>query len=389
MSTADLPALLGGTPIRPGEPPPWPIPDVDVLLALQAAFQDGSWGKYHGPNVERLEERLAQFHAVDFAHVCSSGTVAVELALRAFKIGPGDEVLLAAYDYGGNFLSVHALGAQPVLVDVCAGNWNLDSSQIEKALGPKTRAIIVSHLHGGLVDMRAVMEVARNRGVGVIEDAAQAPGAGVQGRAAGTWGDLGILSFGGSKLLTAGRGGAIVTSRADLHQRLRVLAHRGNWVYPLSELQAAVLLPQLDKLDKRNAARARAVRILGERLRSLPGLQPFANNLENSAPGYYKLGLQYDAGRFGLSRSRFVAAVRAEGIALDEGFKSLHVGRSPNRFRAVSPLQEATRAHAGTVVLHHPVLLCPDFELEFVAASLFKVYANVERLAAGDTSNLE
>jgi perosamine synthetase len=386
MSTADLPALLGGTPVRPGDPSPWPIPDEEVRHAVQSAYQDGSWGKYHGGNVERLEERLARHHKVDFALSCSSGTVAIELALRAFKIGPGDEVLLAAYDYGGNFLSVHALGAQPVLVDVCPQNWNLDPRQIEDALGPKTRAIIVSHLHGGLVDMRAVMEIARGRGIGLIEDAAQAPGAMVQGRMAGTWGDLGILSFGGSKLLTAGRGGAIVTNRADLHQRLRVLAHRGNLVYPLSELQAAVLLPQLDKLDSRNAVRARAARILGERLQSLPGLRPFANNVEESAPCYYKLGFQYDAGLFGLPRSRFIAAVRAEGISLDEGFKSLHVGRSPSRFRAVDTLEEATRAHGGTVVLHHPVLLCPDSELDLVAAALLKVYANAELLAASATS---
>ena len=386
MSTADLPALLGGTPIRPGDPPPWPIPDIDVLRALESAYHDGVWGKYHGPNVELLEERLAHQHKVDFALSCSSGTVAVELALRALRIVPGDEVLLAAYDYGGNFLSVHALGAQPVLVDVCPGNWNLDPSRIQHALGPKIRAIIVSHLHGGVVDMRAVMDIAGARGIGVIEDAAQAPGATVQGRMAGTWGDLGILSFGGSKLLTAGRGGAIVTIRADLHQRLRVLAHRGNLVYPLTELQAAVLLPQLDKLDTRNAARAHAVRVLGERLQSLPGLRPFVNNLEDCAPGYYKLGFQFDASQIGLSRSRFVAAVRAEGIALDEGFKSLHVGRSPNRFRALDSLQEATRAHAGTVVLHHPVLLCPDFELDLVVAALFKVYANANKLAASDTS---
>ncbi len=389
MSAADLPALLGGKPFQPAGPPVWPIPDDDVIQALQAAYQDGSWGRYHGESVEHLETRLAQRHAVDYALSCSSGTVAVELALRALKISAVDEVLLAAYDYGGNFLTVHAVGARPVLVDLLPGNWQFDPNRLEAAISPNTRAVIVSHLHGGVVDMRAVMEIAGRHGLSVIEDAAQCPGAVVQGRVAGTWGDIGVLSFGGSKLLTAGRGGALLMRRADLHQRLRMLAHRGNLVAPLSELQAAVLLPQLDKLDARNAARARAVRLLGVRLQSFPGLRLFANSVPDSEPGYYKVGFQFDPGVFGLTRERFVAAVRAEGIALDEGFRALHVGRSPNRFRASETLTEAGRAHAGTVVLHHPVLLGPDSDVELVAASFFKIHAHAKLLAASAPSVVE
>src|SRR5258708_2078278 len=100
---ADLrPALLGGSPLRPQGPPVWPLPDPEVLRALDAAYQDGSWGKYHGLYVERLAERLAEYHATEFVLPCASGTFAVELALRALGVGPGDEVILAAYDYAGN-----------------------------------------------------------------------------------------------------------------------------------------------------------------------------------------------------------------------------------------------------------------------------------------------
>ncbi len=279
MSSLDeLPALLGGRPVRPQGPPDWPIPDEDVLQALESAYRDGSWGKYHGLYVERLEKQLAHYHGVEFAATCGSGTFAVELALRTLKIGPGDEVILAAYDYGGNFLSVHAVGAMPVLVDVDPDNWNLDLVPLREAIGPKTRAVIVSHLHGGLVPMREVKEIAAERGLRVIEDAAQAPGAVVQGRQAGTWGDVGILSFGGSKLLTAGRGGAFLTRHADIFQRARLWLHRGNHVCPLSELQAAVLVPQLDKLDTRNQQRAANVRLLSEGLsRARIPLRPFVN----------------------------------------------------------------------------------------------------------------
>jgi dTDP-4-amino-4,6-dideoxygalactose transaminase len=381
--TMSLPALLGGTPIRPEGPPPWPPLDEEVFAALQNAYRDGTWGKYHGGHVERLEERLAQYHEVGFAVTCASGTFAVELALRALKVGPGDEVLLAAYDYGGNFLSVHAVGGQPVLVDVLPDNWNLDPARLAAAIGPATRAVIVSHLHGGVVAMREVMALAATHGLRVIEDAAQAPGALVQGRTAGTWGDVGILSFGGSKLLTAGRGGALLTRHPDLHHRAWRWLNRGNHICPLSELQAAVLVPQLDKLDARNDHRERIVNLLRERLGDLPGIRPFANELADTRPGYYKLGFRFDAEKFGLSREVFVAAIRAEGLAFDEGFKALHIGRSPSRFRCGGDLPEADRAHRGALVLHHPVLLGSPAEIEEVALAIHKIYANAQRLSAG------
>src|SRR5260221_14320951 len=119
------PAILGGPPVRPQGPPDWPSPDEDIAHALETVYRSGAWGKYHGGTVERLEERLAQYHDLPHVATCGSGTFAVEIALRALKIGPGDEVVLAAYDYPGNFLSVHAVGATPVLVDVDADNWNL------------------------------------------------------------------------------------------------------------------------------------------------------------------------------------------------------------------------------------------------------------------------
>jgi dTDP-4-amino-4,6-dideoxygalactose transaminase len=351
-----------------------------VRAALESALADGSWGKYDGGHVCRLEERLAAEHGVAHALACGSGTFAVELALRALQVGPGDEVALAAYDYGGNFLAVHALGARPVLVDLDPGNWNLAPDRLGEALGPACKAVVVSHLHGGLVPMSAVREVCAARGVPVVEDAAQAPGGRVQGRPAGAWGDVGVLSFGGSKLLSAGRGGALLTGRADVYQRARLGLGRGNnLLCPLSELQAVVLGPQLDRLAERTARRARAVGWLSERLAHLPGLRPFHNRAEGQ-PAYYKVGYQYDAAAFGLPRARLVAAARAEGVALDEGFRALHVGRSPNRWRAAGPLAEAERAHAGAVVLHHPVLLGGEDEVGQVAVALSRIHAHADRL---------
>jgi dTDP-4-amino-4,6-dideoxygalactose transaminase len=327
-----------------------------------------------------LEQQLSACHGDLQVTTCGSGTYAVELALRALKIEPRDEVILAGYDYEGNFLSVHAVGATPVLAEIDADNWNLSATALDAAIGPKTRAVIASHLHGGLVPMRGIMDTAARYGLRVIEDAAQAPGAEVQGCKAGTWGDIGVLSFGGSKLLSAGRGGALLSRHADIHQRLRVLLHRGNIICPLSELQAAVLVPQLEKLDARNARRAANVTRLLSMVHEIPGLRPLINRGVEGLPSYYKLGFQFDAAAFGLSRERFVAAMRAEGIAFDEGFRGLHVGRSPNRYRRSGDLIEVEKAHYGTVVLHHPVLLGSESDIQEIASAMGKIYANAERL---------
>ncbi len=378
------PAVLGGEPTRPIGPPAWPIVDDDVRSALETVARDGSWGRYHGPHLERLEAELARLHGVEFALCCSSGTLAVELALRAMRVGAGDEVILASYDYGGNILSVLAVGARPVLVDVDAGNWNLAAGAVAAAVTPETKAIIASHLHGGVVPIADVVSLARSRGVAVVEDVAQMPGARIDGRLAGTWGDAAIVSFGGSKLLSAGRGGALVTADRGLWHRAKLLVQRGNnLLYPLSEIQAAVLAPQLAKLDERNRLRAENVRRLTNGLAQVAGLRPLTNSVRNTQAGYYKVGFQYDAAAFGgLARDRFVAAMRAEGIAMDAGFRAAHVGRAPSRYRRSGDLAESERAHHGMVVLHHPILLGSPADIDQIIAAVQKIERHAAELAA-------
>jgi perosamine synthetase len=360
----------------PEGPPPWPVADEAVREALQQAYVDGSWGRYQGPHSARLMAALGEFFQVEFVTLCCSGTLAVQLALRGLGIGPGDEVLLAGYDFAGNFRSIEAIGARPVLVEVDAGNWNLDSSALAAGCQPATRAIVVSHLHGGVVPMRAVMGFAQSRGIAVVEDACQAPGSIVEGRLAGTWGDAGVLSFGGSKLLTAGRGGAVLTQSAAVQQRIKVFSEQGNQAFPLSELQAAVLAPQLAKLPVRNEQRAASVALLLRQLESsgvLGGLMPFTNKAEDSHPGYYKLGLQYRAEAFGNhSRAQFIAAAQAEGIALDVGFRGF-IHRSSRRCRQAGPLVHARVASEDAIVLHHPILLEPPEVILQLAAAITKV----------------
>jgi dTDP-4-amino-4,6-dideoxygalactose transaminase len=366
-------AIQGGRPVLPSGPPVWPPADDKVRAALEQAYGDGSWGRYHGPNNTRLATALAEFFGVEHVTLCCSGTIAVQLALRGLGIGADDEVILAGYDFPGNFRSVEATGATPVLVDVVRRNWCLDPAQLPTARSEKTKAVIVSHLHGGLVPMREICHWAKANGVAVVEDACQATGAMVEGRRAGTWGDVGVLSFGGSKLLTAGRGGALLTNDAEAHQRIKVFCEQGNHAFPLSELQAAVLVPQVARLLERHAQRRASVERLLARLEDVPCLAPPINRVEFSEPAYYKLGFEYLAEKLdGRSREDFLSTAQAEGVAIDAGFRGF-TRRGSRRCRKIGALEESERAAASTVILHHPVLLEPAATIDLVAAALQKV----------------
>ncbi len=366
-------AIHGGPPAIPAGPPSWPLQDKDVQQALEQTARDGSWGRYHGPHVERLEQLLAQLHQVPYSLACCSGTVAVELALRGLKIGAGDEVLLAGYDFAGNFRCIEAVGAFPVLVDIDPRTWCMAVDGIAAAMSSATRAIVVSHLHGGIAQMRALCALASERGVRVVEDACQAPGAIVQGRPAGTWGDVGVLSFGGSKLLTAGRGGAIITRHQDVCQRIKVVCERGNHAFPLSELQAAVLAPQVERLEQRNATREARVKQLLSACAGIPALSPVALPPDGDRASYYKVAWRYHADHCGnWPRAQFVAAVQAEGVAIDVGFRGF-LQRSGRRCRRTGTLEHAQNAVDQTVLLHHPVLLEDTGTIDRVAGAITKV----------------
>ena len=392
MSTS-LPALLGGTPVRPGGLPVWPRRTRETDAVMEALQHTGDWGRYHGPHSGRLIAALSHSLQLEHAQLCSSGTAAVELALRGLSIGAGDEVILSAYDFKANFTNVVLLGAVPVLVDCRGEDAQLDASLVVAACTGKTKAVIASHLQGGLVDMPFLRDIANRRGIAIIEDACQAPGAIVAGRPAGAWGDVATLSFGGSKLVTAGRGGAVLTSRAEIAQRIRLYTQRGNEAYPLSEMQAAMLLPQWLGLKQDNAVRAKVV----EELEHLHGLAEFSRDVclagmrtpdharlrsGERSDVFYKLGFWYDAGAFeGLPRDRFCQAMRAEGIALDPGFPGLHQIHARRRFRASGELAQATRACASVGMLHHPLLLEEATAARDFRAALDKIRVHARTLS--------
>lgn len=219
-----------------------------------------------GPEVECLEQELVAYTGAAHAIACASGTDALLLALMALDVGPGDEVITSPFTFVSTAAVIHRLGARPVFVDIEPRTYALDPDQLAGRINSRTRAILPIHLYGRMGSLEPVLEVARHCQVPVVEDAAQALGARLGGRMAGTFGALGCYSFYPTKNLGgAGDGGLVVTSDARLAgrlRRLRVHGQDGRYVYSevgingrLDELQAAVLRVKLRRLESWNQAR--------------------------------------------------------------------------------------------------------------------------------------
>ncbi len=269
---------------------------------------------------------------------------------------------------------MEAIGARPVLVDVARDSWCLDAEALEEVSGDKIEAVIVSHLHGGLADMAHVVAIARQRGWQVVEDACQQPGAKLDGRTVGAWGEVSVLSFGGSKLLTAGRGGAVLTDDATIQQRIKVFSEQGNQAFPLRELQAAVLRPQLAQLDERNAVRQERIAILREATRELspdfsPWLRPVACRA-NYQPAYFKHAWSFvPAESEPELREQLLTILQTAGAPIDAGFRGF-VGRGKRRCEQPVPLTSSAMLSQSTVLLHHPMLLAHEKAAQQVAEVL-------------------
>ena len=219
-----------------------------------------------GPECERLEQSLARYCGTAHALGCASGSDALLLALAACGVTGGDEVILPSYTFFATASAPWRLGARPVFVDIDPVTFNIDHRLIEAAITPRTKAIIPVHLYGQCAEMDPIVDIARRHHLPVIEDAAQAIGAGYRGRRAGSLGDVGCLSFYPTKNLGAfGDGGMLTTDRADLADRLSLLrAHgmRPRYYHQvvginsrLDAIQAAILAVKLPRLDKWTAMR--------------------------------------------------------------------------------------------------------------------------------------
>lgn len=220
------------------------------------------WISSEGPAVKEFEQKFAAKIGRRFGIAVSNGTAALEMAVRALNLGPGDEVILPTFTIISCAAAVVKEGAVPVVVDADAKTWNMDVSRLEECITPATRAIMPVHIYGLPVDMYPVVELARKYKLKIIEDAAEAHGQTYKGKACGTFGDLSIFSFYPNKLITTGEGGMILTDDENLAERCRSLRNlcfqpqrrfvheELGWNYRMTNLQAALGLAQLEQWDK-------------------------------------------------------------------------------------------------------------------------------------------
>lgn len=232
-----------------------------------------------GELVERFEQRFAAMVGVKHAVAVSNGTAALHLSLLAHGIGEEDEVITSPFSFVATGNAALYTGARPVFVDIREDTFNIDADQIVARITSRTKAIIPVHLYGHPADMAAIMEISERYGLAVIEDAAQAHGAAIGGRQVGTFG-TGCFSFYATKNVTTAEGGIVTTDSDDLADRLRLLRSHGQreryrheilgYNFRLTDLQAALGLVQLDRLEEITAARIRNAAYLKARL---PGIQ--------------------------------------------------------------------------------------------------------------------
>jgi dTDP-4-amino-4,6-dideoxygalactose transaminase len=255
----------------------------DVDAAVHRVLDSGQF--ILGREVGELESAIAEYVGVRHALGCASGTDALQIALMALGIGPGDEVISTPFTFVATAETIGIVGATPVYVDIDPKTFNIDPAKIERAITPRTRAIIPVHLYGQPADMDPIMEIARRRGLVVIEDAAQALGASYQGRKVCSLGHIGCISFFPSKNLGCfGDGGMVTTNDPELDAKMRIIAAHGSKIRyyhdvlginsRLDTIQAAILNVKLKHLDRWNTARQQAAARYTALLAAVPVTPP-------------------------------------------------------------------------------------------------------------------
>jgi dTDP-4-amino-4,6-dideoxygalactose transaminase len=254
------------------------------ILARIEAVLDGMQ-LFLGENVQALEREFADLCGVKYGIGAGEGTTALTLALRACGVGPGDEVITVSHTFIATVEAIALIGARPVFVDIDPVTCTMDVDQIEANVGSRTRAIIPVHLYGQPADMDPILEIARNYGLKVIEDACQAHGAGYKGRPTGSLGDAAAFSFYFSKNLGAyGEGGIVTTNDEDVARRVRMLRDHGSYRRyaheeigvngRLDEIQAAILRVKLPHLKAWNEARRKHAALYNKLLAGTPLVTP-------------------------------------------------------------------------------------------------------------------
>lgn len=412
-------AITGGKPLRKKPLPQWPIATKTEAAALKDVLESTRWGgqPFPGKHATAFAVKFAQVHTAKYGQCVNTGTVAIQAALKAIGIKPGDEVIVPAYTWEGTVGPVLLVNAIPVFVDVDPDTYCLDARFLERAITPKTKAILPVHLGMRFADMDEILRIATKHNLKVVEDCAHAHGGMWRGKGAGSMGDLGAFSFQTSKLITSGEGGAVITNNLEYMELVQSYINAGRasitdkykkriigFNYRLGEFQAAVLGAQLKRLLKEGVIRHKNMKRLEARLKNTDGIDLLKADPRITRLAPYGYVLKFFAEKVkDIPRAAFVAALQLEGVHCDglfyepvyksslfpvdpTDFPALSWGREkPLDLRSMYSCPEAEKAaYHEAVWFPHQHFLGTTKDVNDIADAIHKVLENIEELRGLD-----
>jgi len=408
-------AILGGQPVRTKGFPGWPIwdknNDEELILSV---LRSGIWSR--AKVVSEFEKKYAALMGAKRCLATTNGTNALLTALHVLGIGIGDEVLVGPYTFIATIDVIFLSGALPIMIDTDRETFQVNPDKMEEKITENTKAILPVHILGLPANMDKINAIARKHNLLVVEDACQAWLAEWRGKKCGTLGDLGCFSFQNSKNLPCGEGGAILGDDDEIMDKCYSYHNfgrpYGETMLTLSgyvrlgtkcrmaEYQAAILLAQMKRLEKQTQTRNENAKYLTSRIKDIPGIIPHKLYDGVTQAAYHLYPFRYDKEKFnGLSRGKFLSALKAEGIPCSSGynrvnknaffenalqsknFRKTYSKKRLDRCRQLNHCPDDERLCDEAVWFFHSLLLGTKRDMDDVADAILKIYENRDKLA--------
>ncbi|MEN6403041.1 MAG: DegT/DnrJ/EryC1/StrS family aminotransferase [Armatimonadia bacterium] len=403
-------ALTGGDRAVTLPCPTWPISGELEVQWMEEVIRSGKWS-WMGPHETAFTADFASFIGSRHALCLSNGTVTLQCALQAVGVKPGDEVIVPGLTWTATAQAAMDIGANVVFADIDPETFCLDAAAAEKAITPKTTALLPVHIYGCMCDMDAIMDLARRHNLKVVEDVAHQHGSQWRGQGAGAIGDAGSYSFQQSKVLTSGEGGAITCNDDEVFQTAFALkqvgwsappdmapARRYGHNYRITEMQCVLLRGGLTRLTEQTLKRDENAQWFAGELARIGGPLRAARRDERvTRQAYYAMTLHFDAAQAqGVTRSQYVQALAAEGLGLGEVYDPVYRNPLLNLYDSTSPIPyrenvpqdyanlrlpvcEQVKTETGLVMMHQHLLGEAEYMKQLLAA-VEKVNANLTNI---------